>query len=410
VAQRAPTQHRELVFPVEQPCDLAGRVRGIVRSHLDPRSVWFQDSAKAALALGLAVAVAAVGNLEHGFWVVLGRLSVLRSNAFDTGLTALQAAAGTAIGFAVSILVFTVVGLDRPLLWIVSMTALFLAAYVPQAINFVVGQMMFTIAVVTAFNLVQPQGWETGLVRFRDIAIGAGISFVVAILFWPRRADRQVSATVTALYGELAPLVPAAVRALRQGTGVAAARRTRVAENERRARAALVTLAEEAPGGPDRMHPWDRYLLLAALIRTGVQTFEHNAWRVRDGACGAAFAELEREADIVADALSDLERRARGDEVSASTSRSGESLAASVATATRPITEASLAPTEGNGLREDCSPALAVAVCREWLVAIAHALDRTTHREERSLSCGRPDRGGDVSEKSAGTLRPRGMR
>lgn len=64
---RAIAHDRELVFPVEQPCELAGRVRGILRSHLDPRSVWLQDSVKAGLALALAVAVAGAGQLEHGF-------------------------------------------------------------------------------------------------------------------------------------------------------------------------------------------------------------------------------------------------------------------------------------------------------------------------------------------------------
>lgn len=371
----APHDH-ELVFPVEQPCDLAGRVRGIIRSHLDPRSVWFQDSIKAALALGLAVAVAGFGQFEHGFWVVLGTLSVLRSNAFDTGLTAVQAAGGTAVGFAASILVFAVVGFDRPSLWFISMTALFLAAYVPQAMNFVAGQMAFTVAVVTAFNLVQPQGWQTGLVRFRDIAVGAGISFVVALVFWPRRADREIRSTVTALYAELAALVPAAVRALPDGRGVDPSQRERVAEREHRARAALVNLTEEAAGRPERIHPWDRYLLLAALVRTGVQTFEHNAWRAGDGSCRPAFVELELQACRIGEALGHLPRLADGDDGDIAEPAHDGGLATSLATATRAVTEAGLAGHE-DGPLGDCSAALAVALCREWLVAIAHALDRT---------------------------------
>lgn len=45
------------------------------------------------------VAVADLTNVQQGFWVVLGALSVLRTNASSTGATALRALAGTAAGF-----------------------------------------------------------------------------------------------------------------------------------------------------------------------------------------------------------------------------------------------------------------------------------------------------------------------
>ena len=46
-------------------------------------------------------AVVEVTNVSHGFWVVLGTMSVLRSNALGTGATALRAVGGTALGFVV---------------------------------------------------------------------------------------------------------------------------------------------------------------------------------------------------------------------------------------------------------------------------------------------------------------------
>ena len=50
-------------------------------SHLSFRSVWFRNAVRGAIGLALAVAVVEVTNVQHGFWVVLGTLSVLRSNA-----------------------------------------------------------------------------------------------------------------------------------------------------------------------------------------------------------------------------------------------------------------------------------------------------------------------------------------
>jgi uncharacterized membrane protein YccC len=68
----------------------------------------------------------------------------------------------------------------------------FLAAYVPTAVSFLVGQAAFTLFVVVLFDLLQPQGWRLGLVRVEDIALGVGVSLVVAVLLWPRGARGQL--------------------------------------------------------------------------------------------------------------------------------------------------------------------------------------------------------------------------
>ena len=78
----------------------AARARG--KANAVPASAWAQESLRAGIAVGAALLIAGELRLDHGFWVVLGTLSVLRSNAFATGRTALMAALGTAIGFAVS--------------------------------------------------------------------------------------------------------------------------------------------------------------------------------------------------------------------------------------------------------------------------------------------------------------------
>ena len=60
----------------------------------------------------LRSAVAEITDVEHGFWVVLGTLSVLRSNALGTGATALRAVGGTAVGFVVGSAIM--IGVGRP--------------------------------------------------------------------------------------------------------------------------------------------------------------------------------------------------------------------------------------------------------------------------------------------------------
>ena len=73
----------------------------MVTRHASLRSVWFFNSLRSALALAVAVAVADVSGVQHGFWVVLGTLLVLRTSASATGATAWRALAGTVVGFVV---------------------------------------------------------------------------------------------------------------------------------------------------------------------------------------------------------------------------------------------------------------------------------------------------------------------
>jgi uncharacterized membrane protein YccC len=167
----------------------ARRVSSVVsaaHTHASVRSVWFVNSLRGAVALAAAVAVADLGSLQHGFWVVLGTLSVLRTNAASTGATALRALAGTALGFVVGGVLLLVIGSASTALWVALPVSVAVAAYAPGTAPFVVGQAAFTVTVAVLFNLLAPVGWKVGVVRIEDVAIGCAVSVVVGIVFWPR--------------------------------------------------------------------------------------------------------------------------------------------------------------------------------------------------------------------------------
>jgi uncharacterized membrane protein YccC len=170
---------------------LAG-VAGFVARQASPRSVWFRNSARGSIALALAVAVAYATGVQHGFWVILGTLSVLRTTAGSTGSTAWRALAGTVAGFVVGAALLLAIGTGPTALWIVLPFAVFVAAYSPGTMPFLVGQAAFTVAIVVIFNLLVPAGWKVGLLRIEDVALGCAVSVVVGILFWPRGAAALV--------------------------------------------------------------------------------------------------------------------------------------------------------------------------------------------------------------------------
>ncbi len=180
-------------------------------SHLSFRSVWFRNALRGAVGLALAVTVIEVTNVQHGFWVVLGTLSVLRSNALGTGATALRAVGGTALGVVAGSLIMVGVADHTVLLWVLLPLVVLLSGVAPAMISFVAGQAAFTLVVIILFNIIEPAGWKVGLTRIEDVAIGCGVSLVVGLLFWPRGATaalgRALSDAFVASSGYLADAV-----------------------------------------------------------------------------------------------------------------------------------------------------------------------------------------------------------
>jgi uncharacterized membrane protein YccC len=166
---------------------------GVVTTHATLRSVWFLNSVRGAVALAAAIAVADLTGVQHGFWVVLGTLSVLRSNAANTGATALRALVGTVIGFVVGALLLILIGTSTIALWTALPIAILVAAYAPGALPFEAGQAAFTVVVSVLFNLLVPAGWQIGVLRIEDVALGCAVSLVVGVLFWPRGAGALVA-------------------------------------------------------------------------------------------------------------------------------------------------------------------------------------------------------------------------
>jgi uncharacterized membrane protein YccC len=198
---------------------IAVRMVRTVRTHLEPSSPVLHNSLRLAVGLAVSVLVARVLGLSHAFWVVLGTLSVLRSNALGTGRTTVEALVGTVIGFVVGGLFATLAGNDSTLMWLAMPVALFVAAYSASAIGFVAGQAAFTLVVIVIFNLLSPAGWQVGLVRIEDVAVGTGISVVTGMLLWPRGARRDVARATAGLYRAVAAYLEGAFALLGDGAG-----------------------------------------------------------------------------------------------------------------------------------------------------------------------------------------------
>jgi uncharacterized membrane protein YccC len=187
---------------------------GFTVTHADYRSVWFRNSVRGAVGLAIAVFIAQKSGLQHSFWVVLGTLSVLRSNALGTGRSVISALAGTAVGIVVGAAILIPLNGHDTVLWGILPVAVLLGAYAPRVISFAAGQAAFTVVVLVLFNIIQPTGWKVGILRIEDVAVGFAISLGVGLVFWPRGAAAVLRQNLAAAYSRTSDYVAAMVEQL----------------------------------------------------------------------------------------------------------------------------------------------------------------------------------------------------
>ncbi|HEU5023316.1 MAG TPA: FUSC family protein [Spirillospora sp.] len=186
-------------------------ISGVALHHASLRSVWLLNSVRGAAGLAAAIAVADISGVQHGFWVVLGTLSVLRTSAASTGATVWRALLGTVAGFALGATLIMAIGTGSAALWAALTIAVLVAGYAPGTAPFAVGQAAFTIVVSVLYNLLAPVGWQVGVLRIEDVAIGCAVSLIVGLVFWPRGAGQVVRADLADAFRQSAAYLRQAV-------------------------------------------------------------------------------------------------------------------------------------------------------------------------------------------------------
>jgi uncharacterized membrane protein YccC len=207
-------------------------------AHAERHSVWLHNSLRGAAGLGLAVLVAQLTGVQHGFWVAFGALSVLRTNALTTGQSVLRGLLGTTAGFVVGAALIALIGTNTTVLWILLPPAVLLAGLAPAAVSFAAGQAAFTLTLLILFNILEPAGWQIGIVRVEDVALGGAVSLAVGLLLWPRGAAAALGIALAEAYVDSARYLASAVEYGMSRCDRGAPSRPLPAETEARAAAA----------------------------------------------------------------------------------------------------------------------------------------------------------------------------
>ena len=235
-------------------------------STLSIRSVTFQNSLRLAAGLALALVLGGVFEVENGFWVLFATLSVVRTSAPMTGASAFQAVFGTVIGFAIALPLLLAIG-TREDLYLLVLPIVTVGGLLAGSLNVVWGQAGFTVLVLVLFNLVDPIGWEIGIIRVEDVALGAAVGVLIGLAAWPRGATGQLaqsladaveasgSLVAATMEGRLRPVSPERLSRLRSRARQDAARRRRARRFPHRATQEFRGRRDLGAGVDVRSHP-----------------------------------------------------------------------------------------------------------------------------------------------------------
>ena len=132
----------------------------------------------------------------------------------STGATVLRALLGTVVGFAIGGGLVAIIGTNHAVLWTLFPIVIFVAASAPALISFVAGQAAFTVFTIILFNIIAPAGWQIGVVRVEDVALGCASSLVAGFLFWPRGAAAALGTAYAEAYSTAARFLRQSIAAL----------------------------------------------------------------------------------------------------------------------------------------------------------------------------------------------------
>ncbi|MFY1688678.1 FUSC family protein [Plantactinospora sp. WMMB782] len=166
------------------------------RFHLTTRSVYLQGALRVAVALAAARVVAGFLHLNHGFWVLLAVLTLMRTSAVDTRNALRPVLSGTLLGAAVGTLLLLGAGESPQVLLVTLPVAMVLTFTVGPLLPQFGGQALFTVLFVTVFAQAGPPNLEIAGARLLDVAVGAVLGVLAGLLLWPKGSSGELRRSV----------------------------------------------------------------------------------------------------------------------------------------------------------------------------------------------------------------------
>lgn len=156
-----------------------------LRENFTFSSMYFRHALRMALTLAIAVAIYQLFPqiVQHGYWIPLTIVLVLKPEFSETFSRGLARSLGTILGIVLTTLLVTLLKPDVYVLLGLDVLVAFLA-FSLQNVNYALFSCFITAEVVLLLAFVDPQPVQITLVRFVDTVIG-GVLAMLAYMLWP---------------------------------------------------------------------------------------------------------------------------------------------------------------------------------------------------------------------------------
>lgn len=168
--------------PISPPTEWRALVNK-VRDNLTLRSLPFRHALRLAVAASLGVFIYKLFDSDHGYWLPLAIVMIMKPNFGATRKRATQAALGTVIGGAIATALSILVTNDY--LQIALMALLGVIAFASMPRSYVLYTTLFTPFFILMIDIMSPGNWTFGLERIGYMIGGAILSVLAANLLWP---------------------------------------------------------------------------------------------------------------------------------------------------------------------------------------------------------------------------------
>ncbi|HEY0812625.1 MAG TPA: FUSC family protein [Pseudonocardia sp.] len=249
-----------------------------LRTHLTPRSVYFQNALRLALGLAAARLAADLLDLSHGFWVLLATLSLMRTSGVGSRLALLPAFLGTLGGAVVAAAILVLVGDDTIVYAVALPIAMLLTFAAGPLLGAAAAQFGFAVVVSVLFAQLSPTTWRLAEVRLLDVVVGGLVGALIGAAVWPRGGAGEVRRSAATCLRLIADDIVTTVRAV-TGAPSAAAALAQPGPEHRLTALFDVTYAQyrSEPGPADRANDWLEVLSIVQRAASDAQ-FLHDRY------------------------------------------------------------------------------------------------------------------------------------
>lgn len=155
-------------------------------------NIYFRYTIQISLATLITMILYKIFNMQHGLWLVMFCIIVMKPNPGSSLKTGIYRIAGTILGIAITIGLVYITGQKPLTIWILMCVATIGFLYLSQSSYFMFSITLLTISMISLYYMMYPKIWDISIIRSYDTAIAVVIGVVISYFIWPNRANRKL--------------------------------------------------------------------------------------------------------------------------------------------------------------------------------------------------------------------------